>query len=234
VVVQLDGKIYLPESLMEKISKERGRGETRSATDLLRVPFANVNHLIASGKSTVYKNHSYFYLFIYLSMTVFCILGLFYAHLLLDYYNYAIEQRVLTFVYKINGTKAFFLPFHRIFHHRAVRSSMPSALNFQILTGHIMFNGESWELALKNRLLGRGKKQERKAESETVASTAVSTDKWAFPIWEERNYSIMARWSVKYSRFPNPSTRTSCLCQPSLRMRCQRWECSLYFITSET
>jgi hypothetical protein len=24
------------------------------------------------------------------------------------------------------------------------------------------------------------------------------------------------------------------LCQPSLRMRCQRWECSLYFITSET
>jgi len=46
----------------------------------------------------------YFFSFFYLSMTVFCILGLSYAHLLLDYYNYAIKQWIFKFLYKIRGT----------------------------------------------------------------------------------------------------------------------------------
>jgi hypothetical protein len=79
------------EALTEKVGNTLG-------TDLLWVPFANVNHLIASwktGKARGIRQSTkiiLFFLFFYLSMTVFCILGLSYAHLLLDYYNYAIKQ----------------------------------------------------------------------------------------------------------------------------------------------
>ena len=113
-------KHLFAKSLVEKIWKEkfharpllifitrrrlRRKWGTRSATDLLWVPLANVNHLIASwktGKARGIRQSTkiiLFFLFFYLSMTVFCILGLSYAHLLLDYYNYAIKQWIFKFL----------------------------------------------------------------------------------------------------------------------------------------